>query len=235
MKRFHVVLSVLSCLVVIAGFTLLNPIGLLSNSSSSTQARQWWHGQSAIAQLPTERELRRLIPEQIAAYVYQQFPDLPLENQYIDDSDNEVDEDGTLVSRMIDYHTRIVRRPTQYRLDWKLTIADYLDENEIIIISQYPGSSRYETNPVRGDKAAIARLSPEQRNALVNTLVAIYNPAFAEIAGWRTYPEAFSSPQMTPEAQAEPATESSTPTDSSMPNSSSGSPIPARGSADLLR
>lgn len=231
MKRFHVVLSILSCLVVMAGFTLLNPMSLLSNSSA-IQAGHWWQGQSAIAQLPDPRELRRLTPEQIATYVYDQVPDLPLENEYIDDDNNEVDTDGTLVSRMIDYHTRTVRRPTRYRFDWKLTLADYLDENEIIIVSTYPGASRYETNPVSGDKAAIATLSPEQRNALVNTLVAIYNPEFAEQPSWRTYPEAFSSPRITPEMQSEPAAPATT--DSPTPNPAS-SPIPGRGSADLLR
>lgn len=231
MKRFHVVLSLITCLLVLAGFTLLNPAGLLSSAGSTSQGH-WWQGQPAIAQLPDIRELRRLTPEQTAAYVYEQLPDLPLENEYIDDRDDEVDADGTLVSRMIDYHTRIVRRPTRYRFDWKLTIADYLDENEIVVVSQYPGSSRYETNPVTGDKAAIAALSPEQRNALVNTLVAIYNPEFAEQPSWRTYPEAFSAPQTTPATQSEPAAPATT--DSSTPNPAA-SPLPGRGSADLLR
>lgn len=231
MKRFHVVLSLMTCLLVLAGFTLLNPAGLLSSAGSTSQGH-WWQGQPAIAQLPTTRELRRLTPEQIAAYVYDQLPDLPLENEYIDDSRNQVDANGTLVSRMIDYHTRIVRRPTRYRFDWKLTIADYLDENEIIIVSSYPGSSRYETNPVNGDKAAIANLSAAQRNALVNTLVAIYNPEFAEQPSWRTYPNAFNSPRTTPETQAEPVAPATI--DRSTPNPAP-SPLPGRGSADLLR
>lgn len=107
--------------------------------------------------------------------VYQQLPDLPKENQYVSKATGKVAPNNTLVSRLVRYHVYIKGRPPVYRLDWKLTLADYLDANEVIEESQYPGSDTLRANPIEGDRAAIKRLSRKQRAALVQTLVDIFN------------------------------------------------------------
>lgn len=107
--------------------------------------------------------------------VYQQLPDLPKENQYVSKITGKVATNNTLVSRLVRYHVYIKGRPPVYRLDWKLTLADYLDANEVMEESQYPGSDTLRTNPIEGDRAAINRLDRKQRAALVQTLVDIFN------------------------------------------------------------
>jgi hypothetical protein len=117
-----------------------------------------------------------LSPEAVAAEVYQRLQQLPLENQYISQETGEIDGDNTLISRLIRYHDYVKSRPLGYRLDWKLTIADYLGANEPIRVERYPGSQTLQTNPLDGDRAVIKSLSRSQRNELVDTLVSIYNP-----------------------------------------------------------
>lgn len=107
--------------------------------------------------------------------VYQQLPDLPKENQYVSKITGKVATDNTLVSRLVRYHVYVKGRPPVYRLDWKLTLADYLVANEVMEDSQYPGSDTLRTNPIEGDRAAIKRFSRRQRAALVQTLVDIFN------------------------------------------------------------
>ncbi|AKG20875.1 hypothetical protein [Calothrix sp. 336/3] len=103
--------------------------------------------------------------------VYQQLPDLPKENQYISRESSKVAERNTLVSRMVNYHMYIKGRSPNFRLDWKLTLADYLGVNEIIYDSSYPGNDSLKKNPLDGDRAVIKRLNRKQRNALVEALV----------------------------------------------------------------
>lgn len=114
-------------------------------------------------------------PEIVATEVYQRIRDLPQENQYLSRETGEVDLDNTLISRFVRYHQYIKNRPLNYRLDWKLTLADYLGVNEPIRDFRYPGSSTLQNNPLEGDRAVINRLSRLQRNELVNTLVTIYS------------------------------------------------------------
>ena len=114
-------------------------------------------------------------PETAATRVYQLIPDLPQENQYLRRETGETDVDNTLISRLIRYHQYIKNRPLNYRLDWKLTLADYLGVNEPIRDFRYPGSSTLESNPLKGDLAVINSLNRLQRNELVNTLVGIYS------------------------------------------------------------
>jgi hypothetical protein len=111
----------------------------------------------------------------VAAAVYGQLPDLPLANDYAL-LNGTPQPDNTLVYRMVYYHTRIKRRSPRYRLDWKLTLADYLGDNEDIIPDQYPGSTTLTENPLRGDRAALDRLNLQQRTALVNRLAEIHRP-----------------------------------------------------------
>jgi hypothetical protein len=103
--------------------------------------------------------------------VYQQLPDFPRENQYVSKESGKVVENNTLVSRMILYHSYVKGRAPNYRLDWKLTLADYLGVNEVMYDTTYPGNDVLRKNPFDGDRAVIARLNRRQRDALVQALV----------------------------------------------------------------
>lgn len=152
-------------------------------------------------------------PETAATRVYQLIPNLPQENQYLSRETGETDVDNTLISRLIRYHQYIKNRPLNYRLDWKLTLADYLGVNEPIRDFRYPGSSTLENNPLKGDRAVINSLNRLQRNELVNTLVSIYGGQSPN-----------NSPSGLPDSSPQP--------DSS--NSNSLPRLPQSGDAELL-
>lgn len=103
--------------------------------------------------------------------VYEQLPDFPKENQYINKETKRVAETDTLVSRLIRYHLYVKGRVPFYRLDWKLTLADYLEINGRMSEDNYPSSGKLNKNPLEGDIAAIQKLNLAQRNALVQALV----------------------------------------------------------------
>lgn len=117
-----------------------------------------------------------LNPDMVAQKVYEQMPDLPKENQYFSQETQEKAIDHTLISRMIRYHRDVKGRPTEFRLDWKLTFADYLDANETINESRYPGITTLTQSPFLKDKEIINSFTSSQREKLVNLLVSIYNP-----------------------------------------------------------
>ncbi|WP_066344768.1 hypothetical protein [Geminocystis sp. NIES-3708] len=117
-----------------------------------------------------------ITPEKVAEEVYQQIPDFPLENNYISRETNQIAIENTLISRLVRYHQYTKSRPTTFRLDWKLTLADYLGKNETINDERYPGSSTLTQNPFISDRKIIQSLTMQQRNDLVNVLVSIYNP-----------------------------------------------------------
>jgi hypothetical protein len=128
----------------------------------------WQPSQLAIAQpVRTENVWRQ---------VYEQLPDLPKENQYVSKTTGNVDPDNTLIARLIRYHVFVKGRPPNFRLDWKLTIADYLDANELMVEGVYPGADTLRQNPIESDRAAIQRLTRNQRNALIQVIVNIFNP-----------------------------------------------------------
>jgi hypothetical protein len=114
--------------------------------------------------------------------VYEQFPDLPRENDYISSETGEVNEDNTLVSRLVRYHMYVKSRPPNYRFDWKLTMADYLGAHELLNESQYPGANSLTENPMESDRAVIESLSRSERDALVNALVSVFTPDSEETA-----------------------------------------------------
>ncbi|NMG08232.1 hypothetical protein [Brasilonema sp. UFV-L1] len=145
--------------------------------------------------------------------VYQQLPDLPRENQYISKETGKVAENNTLVSRMIWYHSYLKGRAPNYRLDWKLTLADYLDANEVMYEATYPGKDSLRKNPFDGDRAAIARLNRRQRDALVQALVNVFS----------------SNSQNTPASTPTPS--------SSQPEETTPTPrrVPKGGGAQLLK
>ena len=120
--------------------------------------------------------LRRINPAMTAAQVYEQLPDLPLENQYISSDTGESAAENTLASRIIRYHIYIKERPTNFRLDWKLTLADYLGAFERISADRYPDYGLRE-NPLTGDRTVIQALSREQRDRLVNALYEVFTSA----------------------------------------------------------
>jgi hypothetical protein len=103
--------------------------------------------------------------------VYVKLPNLPLENQYISRETGKVAEKNTLVARLIRYHVFLKGRSPLSRLDWKLTIADYLGANEFQEESVYPSYDTLKTNPLKGDRAAIGRLSRTQRDRLIAVLL----------------------------------------------------------------
>lgn len=117
---------------------------------------------------------QRISPSDVWQLVYQQLPNLPKENKYISKESGKVAETNTLASRLIRYHIYVKERSPAYRLDWKLTLADYLGANEIMYDTTYPGNDTLRQNPIDGDRAAIKRLSRQQRDALVQTLVNIF-------------------------------------------------------------
>ncbi len=151
----------------------------------------WLGVQPAAAQFSVAKDAWR--------QVYQRLPNLPLENQYVSKETGKVDENNTLIGRLIRYHVFLKNRPPMYRLDWKLTLADYLDANEYLVEAQYPGAKDLRDNPMEGDRKAIEKLTRAQRDALVNVLVSIFktNSAQAPAPTSRERPSA-SPPPPTP-------------------------------------
>lgn len=119
---------------------------------------------------------QRISPSDVWQQVYQQLPDLPKENQYISKETGKVAENSTLISRLIQYHIYVKERTPSYRLDWKFTLADYLNANETMYDIAYPGNDTLRQNPIEGDRAAISKLTRNQRNALVQVLTNIFTP-----------------------------------------------------------
>lgn len=107
--------------------------------------------------------------------VYQKLPEFVLENKYVSRKSGKVNKNHTLARRLIRYHVYVKGRAPNTRLDWKLTLADYLGANEIMYDSSYPGSDTLKTNPIDGDRTAIKRLNRSQRNTLIQVLVNIFN------------------------------------------------------------
>lgn len=117
-----------------------------------------------------------LSPELVATEVYKEIPDFPKVNNFHNKKTGELKEDNTLIARMVRYHQYVKGRPTAFRLDWKLTLADYLGANEIIKESRYPGFTTLKENPLPQDLKIIDSLNFTQRQNLVDVLVSIYNP-----------------------------------------------------------
>ncbi len=131
---------------------------------------------------------QRISPGEVWQQVYQQLPDFPRENKYISKESGKVAENNTLASRLIRYHVYVKERAPNYRLDWKLTLADYLGANEIMYVTTYPGHDTLRQNPLEGDRAAIASLNRSQRQALVQVLTNIFNPNSASQPRENTQP-----------------------------------------------
>ncbi|NJN31127.1 MAG: hypothetical protein HC824_12360 [Synechococcales cyanobacterium RM1_1_8] len=123
---------------------------------------------------PPSRRIRRA---DIWQEVYRQLPDLPREDQAMDQASGQTSSGThTLVGRLIEYHNFRKGRSPISRFDWKLTLADYLGLHEPLVAAVYPGATTLRQNPMAGDVAAIATLSRQQRDQLINSLVSLYNP-----------------------------------------------------------
>lgn len=152
--------------------TTLVVVGLIILSLSWVEANftRLFTPQAATAQAPGVRL------GEVEQRVYQQLPNLPLENKYVSKETGKVAENSTLVSRLVQYHVYIKGRAPNYRLDWKLTLADYLNANEVMYETSYPGHDTLRQNPIDGDRTAISKLNRQQRDALVAALVSIFTP-----------------------------------------------------------
>ncbi len=182
---------------------------------------------------PAERD-RQLRRADIWQAVHQQLPDLPLENQYISRETGQRSEDNTLVRRLIAYHTTIKGRSPFYRLDWKFTLADYLGVNESLDPSLYPNATQLTQSPMVGDRQALSRLNRAQRDALINTLVRLYNPKSPAIAPV-TLPEVLPITPAPGNSQSSPPLSSPPLSPAPPSNPPSLAPLPEPGDADLLR
>lgn len=164
---------------------------------------------------PPQRR-QRLDPRQLWRQVYERLPDFPLENNYISIETGEVDANNTLASRLISYHLYVKNRLPMFRLDWKLTLADYLGVLEELDETAYPGNGVLQENPLAGDREILSQLNRQQRDELIEVLVTLFNPNYYNIQGptRETTPEATPSPPRTPAGPP---------------------PLPEAGDADLLR
>ncbi len=117
----------------------------------------------------------RLVPE-AATTVYDQIPDFPKENHYQVIAENVgAAEDNTLVYRMMLYHMQVKGRSPINRLDWKLTLADYLELNEPVFARAYPGASILSDNPYRADRDVLKSLNRQQRNQLLEIIITAFD------------------------------------------------------------
>jgi hypothetical protein len=127
---------------------------------------------SAFCFLLTPAALAQLSsPTDVAQFVYKRMPTLAVENQYVRADNNKQAVDSTLVSRLVQYHNSLKGRSPLYRMDWKITLADYLGINEVLEPETYPGHAFLKKNPIEADLAVVQKLNAAQRNALVESLV----------------------------------------------------------------
>lgn len=146
--------------------------------------------------------------------VYRQLPNLPREDGYGGDSRGV----RTLLHRLMVYHLQIMGRSPFSRLDWQLTLADYLDANEVMLAQNYPGATLLSSNPYDRDRQVIQGLSRGERQALLGAL----------LSGFGASPE----PDRRFVREQLPQPLGATPTPSPTP---APFVIPPAGSADLLR
>jgi hypothetical protein len=212
--RFAIALLTTASLV---GLLALMPAPELTAQQQQQRSAQWG-GQPAIAQ-----QIPGGLPGAVEPWqqVYELIPELPLENHYVNARTGEPSPNNTLVGRLIRYHLYTKSRPPNYRLDWKLTMADYLGANDWIRAELYPGGDTLTVNPMEGDLAVIRSLTRAQRDALVNAMVTIFSGETGTTA--------------TPELPTD--SETTAPTPPPTPPSSGNSPTilqPRPGDAQLL-
>ena len=107
----------------------------------------------------------------IAQKIYTELPEIPLENQYFNQKLKKIDPNNTLINRILRYHAFTKGRPTDMRLDWKLTVADYLGANDIMDPATYPSHDVLSKNPLDDDRAAVNTLTRSMRDRLIDRLI----------------------------------------------------------------
>lgn len=181
MSNFKLVLSFAIVALSVACLTVLGGIfesGELSVSARSpvTMALTRVNSQPTQVQRLAQQPLQELRVSEAWRLVYQQLPDFPKENNYVSKETGKVDPNNTLVGRLIRYHLFVKGRPGNYRLDWKLTLADYLGVTaEFLEESVYPGGDVLRLNPMERDRTVIQGLNRAQRDTLIQVLVDIFN------------------------------------------------------------
>jgi hypothetical protein len=137
----------------------------------------------------TQVKLAQQLPQELRVseawrFVYQRLPDFPMENDYVSKETGKVDPNNTLVGRLIRYHLFVKGRPPNYRLDWKMTLADYLGvTSEYLEESVYPGGDTLRINPMERDRTVIQGLNRAQRDTLIQVLVDVFNRKTAGASG----------------------------------------------------
>ena len=106
-----------------------------------------------------------------AQKIYIELPEIPLENQYFNQKLKKIDPNNTLINRILRYHAFTKGRPADIRLDWKLTLADYLGANDIMDPATYPSHDVLSKNPMDDDRAAVNKLPRSMRDQLIDRLI----------------------------------------------------------------
>ncbi len=116
----------------------------------------------------------RLIPAAEQS-VYEALPTFPRETQYVPrDSDDTNEDPSTLVRRLMLYHLQVKGRSLSSRLDWKLTLADYLEANEPMFPQAYPGARTLTENPFNRDRELIKALTRPERNQVLEVILTAF-------------------------------------------------------------
>jgi len=108
---------------------------------------------------------------EIAQKIYTELPEIPLENQYFNQKLKKIDPNDTLINRILRYHAFTKGRPADMRLDWKLTLADYLGANDIMDPATYPSHDVLNKNLLDNDRAAVNTLTRSMRDQLIDRLI----------------------------------------------------------------
>lgn len=158
-------------LIILGGFIQGTHTPVVARDLSSLTPSSW-----TVAQI-----IPSALVQEAGRRVYEEIPDFPLENYYILQATQEVATDNTLATRFIRYHLYTKGRTPRFRLDWKLTLADYLGVNDLLEFISYPSSDVLNINPMETDRERIQSLNRAQRDALIQVLVNVFNPEAAEI------------------------------------------------------
>ncbi|MGF1601413.1 MAG: hypothetical protein ACFCU8_05220 [Thermosynechococcaceae cyanobacterium] len=164
----------------------------------------------------------------IAAQVYEQHPEFPLENQYVRSRSGKAADDVTLVSRLIEYHTLVKGRSPKFRLEWKTTLADYMGLNDYLRAEEYPGHAYLKSNPMEQDVTVVQSFNRQQRSDLIQALADLYGGPVTASSEPKT-----SAPGLPPSAPPSAPTPVFAP--ANPPTAPIFQPLPPSNGADLLR
>lgn len=175
-SRFRVWVSFLLVTLSVTSFVLLQGIWESGYLSISAQSPLWDSPTPPPENRSPELSTNRIRVQDAWRLVYQALPNFPRENTYGLKEGGKVATDNTLVGRLIRYHVFVKGRPTLFRFDWKLTLADYLGVGSDLMEEQvYPSADILQKNPLEGDRQIIQSLNRRQRDELIEVLVNVFN------------------------------------------------------------